>query len=48
MASSSTQTVEVLEREVKRPETVPVVRPVPEPERKPEPFVIKVLTIIPY
>ena len=44
MASSSTQTVQVPERE---PEQVETARPAPRPETKETPFVIKVATAVP-
>lgn len=48
MASTSPQTAEVLERPAEKREAAPIVRPVPEPESKPERFVIKVGSAIPY
>ena len=44
MASSSTQTVQIPERE---PEQLETARPAPQPERKETPFVIKLGGIIP-
>jgi hypothetical protein len=44
MASSSTQTVQLPERE---PELLETVRPLPQPETRETPFVIKLSTAIP-
>ena len=44
MASSSTQTVRVPERE---PEQADTAQPLPQPERKETPFVIKLGSVIP-
>jgi len=45
MASTSTQTVQVPERE---PEQLETARPLPKPETKETPFVIKIATAVPF